>query len=129
MRIQFAGALEFAAGFFLVALLLQRQSQFKMRGGIIRGRCQGGAELRDSPLEVAEAAQAAPGIGGEKRGLQICLALGELDAKARFGGATLGIAHLTQNSRERSVRTSGVRLEADGFAQRSGGFAKFALLL
>jgi len=84
--------------------------------------------LGDGSFEVAGVEKPLAGIGGELSGLQV--GGGGRDGGSGFSlfGRSRGVSLEAEDGGQRSVGSGEIGLEAEGFAQGSGGLGKFALL-
>src|SRR5260370_36772348 len=83
-----------------------------------------GTKLRYCAVEVPDAQQPVPRIGGERGCLLVSLLLADFGASFTFGGCTSGITQLAKNRSQRRVGTGETRLQANGLAQSIGGIGQ-----
>src|SRR3977135_4328052 len=96
-RVELSSLLKFTRGFFFFALTLQRQSQLKMGGCIVRRRMDRRSELRNRAFEITGIEKPPAGIHGEKSDLLIGLRFADFDSRLRFRCRSLAVAKLPKH--------------------------------
>ncbi len=100
-----------------------------MRRRVVWRRTDRGSELRDSTVEISRVQKPAARVRGEQSRLLIRFLFADFDACFRFRSCTLTVAKLPQYCRQRRMRTSEIRLQANRFSQRASRFVQLSLLL